>query len=66
MSEESEASNPSRGVDISGGNNSFDVPNEVITIVKHLALLYTSGKDKEVYIIDDMVIPSVTDSKYRK
>lgn len=75
MSELSEISSPFESIDVSGNNNP-DIPNAKITTVKfdgtnYLAwsqstLLYISGKDKENYILVEIVIPSVTDSKYRK
>lgn len=76
MSKESETSNPSGNVDPSGGNNTSKVPNTLITTIQfdgtnylawsQSALLYISGKDKKTYILDEMVIPSVTNLKYRK
>lgn len=76
MSEESAISTPSRSVDTSGGNNGSKVHNAIITTVRfdgtnffawsQFALLYISGKDKEAYILDEMVIPNITNPKYRK
>lgn len=76
MSEVSETSNPSGGVDNSVGSNPLEISNAMITTVKldgtnylswsQSALLYISDKGKEEYILEDLTIPSTMYTKYLK
>lgn len=72
----SETSNPSGGVDTSVGSIPPDAPNTIINTMKfdgtnylawsQSALLYINDRDKEVYILEDLAIPSLKDPKYHK